>query len=69
VQICRCRKKNTCRVEEFLKIVTDSKEFLGIESLTKPRFTNRQKGRSDIDEETAYCKTNVYYPIIDHVLS
>ncbi|XP_060872800.1 52 kDa repressor of the inhibitor of the protein kinase-like [Metopolophium dirhodum] len=57
--------------DEFLKIVTDSKEYLGIESLTAPRITNRQKGRSNNPAETAeiYYKINVYYPFLDHVLS
>jgi len=56
---------------EFLRIVADSKEFLGIESLTAPRITNRQKGRSNNPSETAeiYYKINVYYPFLDHVLS
>ncbi|XP_060865953.1 52 kDa repressor of the inhibitor of the protein kinase-like [Metopolophium dirhodum] len=57
--------------DEFLKIVTDSKEYLGIESLTAPRITNRQKGRSNNPAETAeiYYKINVYYPFLDYVLS
>jgi len=57
--------------DEFLRIVTDSKEFLGIESLTAPRITNRQKGRSNNPAETAqiYYKINVYYPFLDHVLN
>jgi hypothetical protein len=57
--------------EEFSKIVTDSKKLLAIESLTAPRITNRQKGRSNNPAETAevYYKINVYYPFIDHVQS
>jgi hypothetical protein len=51
--------------------VTDSKKILGIESLTAPRTTNRQKGRSNIPSETTetYYKRNFYYPFIDHVIS
>jgi hypothetical protein len=51
--------------------VTDSKKILGIESLTAPRTTNRQKGRCNTPVETTetYYKRNVYYPFIDHVIS
>jgi len=51
--------------------VTDSKEFLGIESLKVPRITNRQKGQSNNAAETAqiYYKINVYYPFLDHGLN
>jgi hypothetical protein len=74
VQICRYHKKTLEEIrndDEFLKIVTDSKEFLSIESLKTPRITNRQKGRSNNSAKTAeiYYKINVYYPFLDHVLS
>lgn len=49
----------------------NSKELLGVESLTIPRTTNRQKVRSNIPAETAetYYKRNIYSSFLDHVLS